>query len=201
MRSLASALAGPATGTLGSRIKDVGHRERRLKWDFGQVWLKMAKSGRESRNQRGYYPLHIGGKEGLPKVKYLPRGILKFCCISESPGRAFRQPVSQTTPRTSYRGLSGGEIRSSINSILPGLPARCFECVRKAVTSPGGLVKTQGAGSHPSVSDSVGLVPGSDNPHFIAIKFPGNADSAVWELCKSLRPQKRSTYLKRQHHL
>lgn len=89
MRSLANALAGPATGTLGSRIEDVGHRERRLKWDFGQVWLKMAKSGRESRNQRGYYPLHIGGKEGLPKVKYLPRGILKFCCISESPGRAF----------------------------------------------------------------------------------------------------------------
>ena len=89
-------------------------------------------------------------------------------------------PFPQTTTRTSYRGLSGGEIRSSINSILPGLPARCFECVRKTVTSPGGLAKTQGAGSHPSVSDSVGLVRGSDNPHLIPIKFPGNADSAVW---------------------
>lgn len=101
--------------------------------------------------------IYIGGKEGLSKVKYLPRGILKFYCISESPGRAFRQPVAQTTPRTSYRGLSGGEILSSVSSILPSLPARCFECVRKAVTSPGGLVKTQGTGSHPSVSDSVGL--------------------------------------------
>lgn len=161
VRSLAGALAGPATGTSGSRPEDVGHREGRLKWDFGR--LSVAEDGKiwtrrqESAWKEGF--LYIGEKEGLPKVKYLPRGVLKFYCISESPGRAF-SPFPQTTTRTSYRGLSGGEIQSSINSILPGLPARCFECVRKTVTSPGGLVKTQGAGSHPGVSDSVGLVAG-----------------------------------------
>ena len=87
---------GPATRTSGSRPEDVGHREGRLKWDFGR--LSVAEDGKiwtrrqESAWKKGF--LYIGEKEGLPKVKYLPRGVLKFYCISESPGRAFRQPVS-----------------------------------------------------------------------------------------------------------
>ena len=96
VRSLAGALAGAATGTSGSRPEDVGHREGRLKWDFGR--LSVAEDGKiwtrrqESAWKEGF--LYIGEKEGFPKVKYLPRGVLKFYCISESPGRAFRQPVS-----------------------------------------------------------------------------------------------------------
>ena len=86
----------PSEDRLAGSMVPTPHREGRLKWDFGR--LSVAEDGKiwtrrqESAWKKGF--LYIGEKEGLPKVKYLPRGVLKFYCISESPGRAFRQPVS-----------------------------------------------------------------------------------------------------------
>lgn len=106
----------------------------------------------EAKARTSVVIIHIAQAEKRPiKFKYLPRGILKFYCIFESPGRSFKKSYAETTPRTNYRAISGGEIQASIVFNPPFPPGA--SSMRKPVTSPGGLVKTQDAGPHPGVSD------------------------------------------------